>query len=162
MAMAQAMIVTVSTVSRRHGSHQNRENRPFSQSQLLSRLLSILRRTMRRTPITVHTLALRRTNKARGNRLVTFGSRHPRNHTNVLISVSTSAMRWETGRAILQKSNKAKPGGQQQKLSGDLLYDPHGTAARRRRTNSPSMTRNGLFHFPFPLWTSYRFARRAS
>ena len=160
--MAQAMIVTVSTVSRRHGSHQNRENRPFSQSQLLSRLLSILRRTMRRTPITVHTLALRRTNKARGNRLVTFGSRHPRNHTNVPISVSTSVMRWETRRALLQMSNKVKPGGQQEKLSGDLLYDPHRTAARRRRANSPSMTRKGLFHFPFPLWTSYRFARRAS
>ena len=162
MATVQVMIVTVLTVLLEHGNHQNRENRPSSQSQLLSRLLSILRRTMRRTPITVHTLALRRTNKARGNRLVTFGSRHPRNHTNVPIFVSTSVMRWETRKAILQKSNKVNSGGQREKLSGDPLYELHRTAARRRRTNSPSMTRNGLFHFPFPLWTSYRFARRAS
>ena len=157
--MVQAMIITVSTALRRHGSHQNRENRPFSQSQLLSRLFSILRRTMRRTP--VHTLTLRRISKVRDYRLITFSSRRPRNHTNVPISASISVMRWETRRAILQKSNKVKPGGQQEKLSGDLLYDLHRTATPRRRTNSPSMTRKGLFHFPFPLWTSYRFARRA-
>lgn len=159
--MVQAMIATVSTVFRRHGSHQNRENRPFSQSRLLSRLFSTLQRIMRRTPTTVHTLALRETNKVRGYRSITFSSRHPRNHTNVPISVSISVMWWETRRAILQKSNKVRSGGQQKELSGDLLYDLHCTATRRRRTNSPSMTRRGLSHPLFPLWTSYRFVRRA-
>ena len=160
MATVQVMIVTVLTVLLEHGSHQNRENRRSSQSRLLSRLFSILQRTMRRTPTTVHALALRETNKARCYRLITFKSRRPRNHTNVPIFVSTSVMRWETRKAILQKINKVNPGGQQEKLSGYPLYDLHRIAARRRRTKSPLMTQKGLSHFLFPLWTNYLFVWR--
>ena len=80
---------------------------------------------------------------------------HERSHIRLNISHAVG------NKKILQKSNKVNSGGQQEKLSGNPLYDLHRTAARRRRTNSPSMTRKGLFHFLFPLWTSYRFAWRA-